>query len=227
MIAAVALLSSLACVAACVRRLWLAAFPTAIHPDDVVAALGSKPTPASLARVREQIARAPDAEWEQALFAALSVAHEGDRSALVNEQLTELDHRIQRWARVPRVCASIASSVGFLLASLVMRRGLVSAGGAEVEITEGLMLDLVVDAVTVVALGFVGTAFAIGAHAQSRRMSRQRLAAADRMVEALEAASVIPIAGEGVGEGGSQAGEVSGDALDAPSKTRAMAEILG
>ena len=38
------------------------------------------------------------------------------RVALVNEQLAELDYLAQRWERVPRVCASISTSFGFLLA---------------------------------------------------------------------------------------------------------------
>jgi hypothetical protein len=45
------------------------------------------------------------------------------------------------------------------------------------------------DAITVVALGIVGTTFCIAAHAHARRMTRARLVASDRMIEKLEAAA--------------------------------------
>src|SRR5690606_1998359 len=95
------------------------------------------------------------------------------------------------WARVPRVCASVATSVGIMLGTLVLRNGLASAPE---EITEAFVWSILNDAISVVALGAVGTTFAIAAHAEARRMSREQLAAADRMVERLE-----EIAGSGSG----------------------------
>ena len=71
--------------------------------------------------------------------------------------------------------ASIATSSGFLLATLILRRGLADFGATETEITEPIVRALVGDAITVAAMGFVGTAFCIGAHSQARRMARRRL----------------------------------------------------
>ncbi len=53
---------------------------------------------------------------------------------------------------VPRVCASISSSTGFLLAALAMRAGL---AGEDVDLDEAMMT-----AINVVTIGIAGTAFA-------------------------------------------------------------------
>jgi hypothetical protein len=92
---------------------------------------------------------------------------------------------MQRWARVPRVCASIATSAGFLLATLVMRRGLAEADLSG-ETGDLVVRALVGDALTVAGFGIVGTAFCIAAMAQARRLVQDRAAAADRLVERLE-----------------------------------------
>ena len=62
------------------------------------------------------IAQESDASWENELLSAFdadAITRAG-RDGVVNEQLLELDWRGQRWARVPRVCASVATSGGFL-----------------------------------------------------------------------------------------------------------------
>lgn len=169
-------------MAASVRRLSFAANPTVFHPDDVVAALGKG---TGLEGLRAIAQREPSAEWERDLFAALSTREADARIALVNEQLTELDLRLQRWARVPRVCASVATSVGILLGTLVLRRGLAEAA----EIDEKYVWSILNDAISVVAFGIVGTAFCIAAHAHARRLTRVRLEATDRMIEKLETAA--------------------------------------
>ena len=92
---------------------------------------------------------------------------------------------MKQWERVPRVCASIATSVGILLGTMVLRRGLAESA----ELTEAFVGSVLNDAVSVVSFGIVGTAFCIGAHAHARRLVRSRLEAADRMVERLEAAA--------------------------------------
>ncbi len=187
MIPFVAALVALACAAASARRLWLAANATALHPEDVLQKLGRSPDKSVIDRLRAAVADDPSADWERDLFEALSTPNEKHRIALVNEQLTELDLRIQRWSRVPRVCASIATSFGFLLATLVLRQGLADSSELVGDIGELVVRGLVGDALTVAAMGIVGTAFCIGANTHAKRMTRERLAAADKMVEKLEA----------------------------------------
>lgn len=186
MIVVVAALACALCVAASVRRLWFVTHPTALHPDDVIA-LATGPT--AIANVRDRIAEVPEADWERDLVEALGAPNADARIALVNEQLTELDLRIGRWERVPRVCASVATSVGIMLGTLVLRDGLANAPDLSGEGGERFVRAIVSDAISVAAWGMVGTAFCIAAHAQARRIGRDRLAAADRMVEKLESPS--------------------------------------
>jgi len=181
----VAVLVALACAAASARRVWFAANATALHPEDVNAALAKAEGREAIEALRALVAKVPDADWERDLVEALSAAPEV-RAALVNEQLTELDYRIQRWARVPRVCASIATSFGFMLATLVLRKGLADTGEVPVEVGELVLRGLVGDALTVGAMGIVGTAFCIGAQSEAKRIARARIAGADKLVERLE-----------------------------------------
>lgn len=132
------------------------------------------------------MAKDPAADWERDLLEALA-APTAQRAALVNEQLTELDYRIQRWSRVPRVCASIATSAGFMLATLILRQGLAdSSEDVPAEVGEMIVNGLVGDALTVGVMGMVGTAFCIGALTEARRIAKAHAAAADRLVERLE-----------------------------------------
>jgi hypothetical protein len=188
MIVAAAIIVALVCVAASARRLWFAATPTVVHPNDVLEMLGKAPGPAEIERLKAAVEGEPDADWERDLLAAITATPAEVRAALVNEQLTELDLRMQRWARVPRVCASIATSVGILLGTLVLRAGLAAAGADDVVIDETLVRGILSDAISVVSFGIVGTAFCIGAHTHARRMTKARQEAADKMIEKLEAA---------------------------------------
>jgi hypothetical protein len=184
-IPALAVLVAFACAAASGRRVWFAANATALHPDQISDALASASGAASVEALRALVAREPNADWERDLLQTLAAPPEL-RVALVNEQLTELDYRLQRWARVPRVCASISTSVGFMLATLVLRTALADAGDVPIEVGELVIRGLVGDALTVGAMGIVGTAFCIGAQAEARRIARARGKGADRLVERLE-----------------------------------------
>lgn len=177
------MLVALACAAASARRLWFAANATWLHPEEVLRALDAG---RSLSELRALVAKDERADWERDLLTALSARLPDARAALVNEQLTELDHRQQRWARVPRVCASIATSAGFLLATLVLRRGLAEAADVATETGELVVRGLVGDALTVIGCGIVGTAFCLAAQRQARCLVQVRTKAADRLVERLE-----------------------------------------
>ena len=187
MIPLVAIFVALACAAASARRVWFAANATALHPDEILAALTRAKGPEAIAALRELVAKEPTADWERELLDALA-APPDLRIALVNEQLTELDYRIQRWARVPRVCASITTSAGFMLGTLVLRNGL-AADTSELssDMAELVIRGLVGDALLVGAMGIIGMAFCIGAQAEAKRIAKGRVRGADKLVEKLEA----------------------------------------
>ena len=166
--------------------MWFAANATGLDLADVDLAIAKAPDKATaLEKLKTLVANEPTAEWERDLLTALE-APAKTRIALVNEQLTELDYRIQRWSRVPRVCASIATSFAFLLASLVLRKGLVDAGDLPSDTGELLVRGLVGDAFTVAAMGMIGTAFCIAAQSEAKKIAKRRMAAADKLVERLE-----------------------------------------
>lgn len=187
MIPFVSLFVALACVAASVRRLWFVTHATALHPATVLDAMKpARGAAVDLEKVRALAAAEPSADWERDLCEALSARDPKVRAALVNEQLTELDWRTQRWARVPRVCASIAASAGFMLAALVMRQGLQSEDFSA-DLATLMIEGLVGDAFAVVLFGMVGTGFCIATQKLSNALAAARLKAADEIVERLEA----------------------------------------
>jgi hypothetical protein len=168
-------------VLASARRLFIVTTPTLLVPDDVIDALTCGATLADLRRGVDE------GSWEHDLFEALRHPQPEARAALVNEQLSELDRRMKEWDRVPRVCASVATSVGILLGCMVLRQGLATAPDLSGELGELFVRSVLGDAISVACFGIVGTAFCIGAHAQAKRLAKIRMEAADRMVERLEA----------------------------------------
>src|SRR5262249_18615544 len=116
---ACAAIVSMLCVFASARRLVFAMTPITLDPKMLADAVKDAP----LDIVTKAITRNPHAAWEKNLLVA--AAMEGPtRTGEINEQLMEAEWLAQRWARVPRVCASIATSIGFLLATLALRQGL-------------------------------------------------------------------------------------------------------
>jgi hypothetical protein len=180
MLVLVAAIVAVGCIGACLRRLRFAGAPTYFHPAVLRAELASK----GMERLRRVIAATPRADWERALLGALDEPNPELRAGLVNEQLSELDFRLTRWERVPRVCASIASSAGFLCGSLVLRNGLAAASGTD-ELGSDVVNAIVVQAVNVAALGVAGAAFAIAAHVRSKKVARAFEQQADALVDAL------------------------------------------
>ena len=97
------------------------------------------------------LGEAEEGSWER--LCADGHRLSGDAAlATLNEALMELEHGLSKGGRVPRITASIASSMGFLLASLVLRRGLTSASDAPVPVFDGLIIV----ALNVVAVGIAG-----------------------------------------------------------------------
>lgn len=177
-----AILVTLGCAAACTRRLYFASNPIAFHAAPWLAFVKRGEGD----RVAKAIAREPRADWERELLAALAEPDDNVRAGRVNEQLSELDFRLSRWARVPRVCASIASSAGFLCGSLALRFGLVATNAVADEVRSDAINAVVLQAVNVAALGVAGAAFAIAAQSRARKAAQAFQRDADALVEALE-----------------------------------------
>jgi hypothetical protein len=73
-----------------------------------------------------------------------------------------------------------------MLATLILRNGLADSGDIPVEVGELVLRGLVGDALTVGAMGIVGTTFCIGAQSEARRIAKARVVGADKLVERLE-----------------------------------------
>ncbi len=187
MLALVAGLIALASALASVRRAWLVASATELDGQGALDLLGRDDGARYVPALRRLCDAEPRAEWERELFHALDERDAERRTALVNEQLTELGYRLDRWASVPRVCARVSSSGAFLLATLVLRRGLVDVEALPSDLTDLLLGGLIGQAITVVALGLVGTTFCVAVHKQVAAYARTQRQAMHEAVERLEA----------------------------------------
>jgi hypothetical protein len=180
-LAIVAALVSLACVVASSRRLALAVSPTSYDPGMLLAAIRDG---ANVRVIRDALVKA-EAEveshaWERDLLDAACASDPLARGALIEEQVLEADWATERWARVPRVCASVATSAGFLCGALGLIRALGVEQGSAVEGSPDLTTAL--DAL---ALGIVGTAFCVAVHLRARTVTRSGRVAVDRLVDRL------------------------------------------
>jgi hypothetical protein len=176
-------LGALGCVLASGRRLARAVAPSWLDAKALAGALRGLDA-GGRSRLEAAIAACPRADWELRLFQAATAPDDGARVALVNEELRELDWRMQGWARAPRVCASIATSAGLLC-------GCVALLGALPESSEDAVSALL-PAIDALAVGIAGASFCIAVHARCRRLVRERLADADGLVERLEARVASP-----------------------------------
>ena len=186
MLSVIGVLIALACIVASAVRLKRVVLATPIDPGPLVAALRGDAGRAQFDEVRGALKEEPEGTWEGELAVALESKGER-RAAEVNELLTELDFRLQSWARVPRVCASIAASSGFLLASLALRDGLNVASELPQELQELAIGRAVGDAVNVAAVGICGAVFCIAFGHHATKTAKVRLQEIDRLVERLEA----------------------------------------
>lgn len=188
MILLISILFSAACVAASAKRLWFVIEATPLDPGALSSSLRplAKDSSSALAGLGDAVGALPGADWETSLVHALSQAPEA-RVAVLGEALTELDFRMRRWVRVPRVCASLASTFGFLLATVALRVGL---SDLETRPDPGGLYAInaaVFDAVDVAAVGLVGTAFCIALQLRARVVRADRTAGAERLIQLLDA----------------------------------------
>jgi hypothetical protein len=171
-------------VVASAYRLTQAVSLTSLDPGLLLDALKSDDSRRLCAKLQEGTAGGDSVSWEREIMAAFAESDPRARDALVNEQLTELDGRAQRWARIPRVCASVATSAGFLLASIALVQGLSLPAEAE---PVGAGATTVVGALNTLTIGIAGASFCYAVHLRARRLVRKRLAAVDRLILRLEA----------------------------------------
>jgi hypothetical protein len=122
--------------------------------------------------------------WEEELAAAAR-EHDGRRrDALVSEQLTDFQARVDRWVGVPRVCARLSTSMGFLCACVALLEGLALPAEDSEGFSQGLHAALM-SALGSLTLGIAGTAFCAAVHFRARKTRLERTAAVDRLVERL------------------------------------------
>jgi len=188
MILAVAALFTGACVAASVRRLHFVAELTRLDPAALVSGLheaGERLPDEPVRALDATLRQSTGVEWERSVVEA--VQHEPQaRPAFLGEVMTELDYRARRWSRVPRVAASLASTGGFLLASLALRLGLAELAGPLLESDVPSVNSAVLDALDVVAMGMAGAACCVAVQHGARATLRAKLLAAEQLVDLLE-----------------------------------------
>jgi len=172
---------ALACVLASGRRLAWAVAPIALEPRMLLEALSGDRADALFRALTATVASDGGMAWERDLLGAFDESDERQRDALVNEQLLELEGRLARFSRVPRVCASIATSAGLLFGSLALLQGL---GNAEADASENQVA--LSSALGAVAVGIAATAFCVAVHVRTGRLAAQRRAAIDDLVARLQ-----------------------------------------
>jgi len=185
-LAGLSCLVTVVCVFASARRLARVVALTTLHPGPLLDALKGDDPLVVCAKLHAAIGSDEHFAWERDLLAVVVPIQPRAREAQVNEQLTELDGRVERWARVPRVCASVATSAGFLLASVSIVRGLAVPAADDAPVGARAAIEGALDALTI---GIAGAAFCYSVHVRARRLVRDRLAEVDRLVLRLEAAA--------------------------------------
>jgi len=185
MLAILSAIVAVACVLASARSLALAIAPTGLDPG-VLADCLRRGGDAPCRSLRRSIAARSDFPWESELFSALEARNASSRDALMNELVLEFDWRVRRGARVPRVCASIATSAAFFFACLALLQGLAGAatmgGDADATTATAATMRSALDAL---AAGIAGTSFCVAIHLRMRGVVRERRAAAERLLGAL------------------------------------------
>jgi hypothetical protein len=179
-----AALVALACVSASTRRLAWAVAPIELEPRAILKALEGENGRLLFSALKAEFASDVRFGWVRGLGAAFDEPAGPSRDALVNEELLEFEARATRWARVPRVCASIGTSAGLLFGSLSLLQGLAISDAQEGG--GGAIRDALFSALGSLSLGIAGTAFCVAVHIRAGRLARERRAAVDELVDRLE-----------------------------------------
>ena len=169
---------AIGCVTASARRLLFAIAPT---PFDA-AILRHAIDQGDREKIRALVA---SSDWEKDVFEAASLDGE-ERAARMNEALSEIDHRLGTWSRVPRVCASVASSSGFLCGAMALRAGLAEVDSAPDAGIDNVLHGAVGSALGVAALGIAAAVACVALDSEAKKAVRAKRLAADLLVERLE-----------------------------------------
>lgn len=180
-----AALVSASCIAAALRRLVLVYEAVSFDPDALLREFrGNEGRARAPALLAELVREAPET-LDRDLYEALADSGP-NRIAHVTSALIEVDFRFERWARVPRVCASIASSAGFLLATWALRIALLDAPAAGEEHFRDALEGAIGAALGVAAIGAAGTVACLSIFYEARRVARARRDTTEKLVERLE-----------------------------------------
>ncbi len=183
---------ALACALASARRLAWATAPVGLDLRLLDDALAARPSVASVRALRGAMGEDPAFAWEAALLDAFAAVDDRLRGGLLGECMLDLQGLTGRWARVPRVCASVATSTGFLAATIVLLDSLggpAPGPGPGDTGPSGALHAAMASAVGAFALGLAGAAFCGAAHVRARRAVARRLEETARLVDRLEALS--------------------------------------
>jgi hypothetical protein len=175
---------ALVCALASARRLAIAVAPMQLEPRLLLEALQRDGSGQLPQRLRGLLAGDERFAHESVLFEALAV-DDNEREARVGEEIGELRGRAQQGARVPRVCASVASSTGFLLASVALIRAMAAPDSvtAEEAVTGLAMPATLGVALGALAVGMAGASFCAAVHMRAGRVHRERMSAFTRLIE--------------------------------------------
>jgi hypothetical protein len=173
------LLVATGCIVASLQRLACATAPTSFAPELLQRALLDRQAADTL---RAKLEGRQDSTWERDLLGALSEPNLVARQALIDEQVLELDWLSRRFARIPRVCASISASSGLFFASLAMIAVLDVQADASGQSQVGAAVTLALDALS---LGVVGASFSAAILVRSRSAAKARAAVAAALVDRL------------------------------------------
>jgi hypothetical protein len=168
------------CVLACGFRLAWAVAPAGLDAKLLLHSLEHLEHPGVARAIEASLGASPSLAWERGLWGALGCHDAEERGALLNEELLDLRWRAERWARVPRVCASIATSASFLFACMALIGGL-SQPGMWPDVGRA-----VTPAIDSLCVGIAGASFCIAVHMRAGRAARERLAAMERLVDRMQ-----------------------------------------
>jgi hypothetical protein len=188
MILLLASLGTLACVLVSAARLRFVIEATPLDParlhSGLAMAVRNGGGSASIDALAEAVGTGPQLEWERDILRGFR-SGSANAPALLGEAMTELDFKLRRWLRVPRVCASLGTSFAFLLATIALRIGLSDLVGTLDPDRVVSVNDAVLQAVDVAAVGLVAAAFCIAIQVQARASLKARREASDDLVELL------------------------------------------
>jgi biopolymer transport protein ExbB/TolQ len=174
---------ALACALASARRLATVVAPMQLDPRILLDALQGDRDGRLPERLRAVLAGDARFAHEHELLEALAMERDDERDARLGEELSDLKGRVQQGLRVPRVCASIASSAGFLLGTMALIGAMGASGPANEGDTGGQAPATLGVALGALAVGIAGASFCAAVHMRARRVHRERMSAVTRLIE--------------------------------------------